>query len=173
MHADLIFKRLYYDFPEEDIGRFFRNRARQDGDNPGGPSEAVDEQTGDPGSKKSAKKKKAAPKLGRDRIACNLLGVSYEEVSDWKAFYDTEKIPWRRVYTDYFVPLARLCRLMHRSFTTRSFDQQLFEAAKEYTKGCREVLGKEYMRSKGLWHRLFHVIAQALGEPSVRGTKCA
>lgn len=163
MHGDLIFKRLFYNHAEEEMGRFFRNRLRDTGD--GAPTttpEAEEDQPDEPRGNKS--RKKGTPKLGRDRIACNLLGKNYEDVSDWTAFYGTENIPWRRIYTEYIVPLARLCRLLHRSFTTRSFDSHLFAAAKRYTEGCRVVFGKDWMTSKGLWHRLFHVIAQAVGK---------
>jgi len=87
---------------------------------------------------------------------------------------EMKAVKWRRIYTEYVVPLSKLFRALCRSYTRRSQDEELRQLIKEYTAGCRAVLGEAFMENKGLWHRSAHLPDQAAGKfTALCGAKCS
>jgi len=73
-------------------------------------------------------------------------------------------VPWRRIYTEYIVPLSKMFRGLRSSYVRRSDDAKLRTLISTYVAGCRAVLGVPFMENKGLWHRTSHLVDQAAGK---------
>ena len=162
MHADVLLYPLFYSTPEGDLGSIFKKRRLRDSTSKR-KSRKEDE------AEENTYKGYTVSAVGKHYLATVLLGLDLSEVRGWKTATWNEylkgvEVPWRRIYTSYIVPLARLMRAMNSSYTTRSNDDRLLGLAEKYTEGCRSVLGKDFMYGRGIWHRLFHLILQAPGK---------
>ena len=136
----------------------------------GGGGREIDHVGG--GGQTQPTEKRRVPLIGRKLISANLSGTKLDEArgktsEEWKVIHS--RANWEDFYYKYIVPLAKLCRALRKSYTTRQNDDELVKLAKEYTRGFRELFGREYMVSKGLWHRLMHIIHQAPGRGGREG----
>ena len=170
MHADHLFRRLFT-LPQSSLHRVFRLRDYNNKKKKKGPR-GQEEAKAPEGQEQEGETKKAVKLLGKQLFAANLTGVPFREAltwtkERWNQAYQSDRIRWTDVYDKYVVPLSRLTRAVHNAYTTREKDRQLLSLAREYTRGCREVLGEDFVATKGLWHRLFHVVLQAEGRRKI------
>lgn len=134
--------------------------------------ETKEEQTSEGNGEKDQQVKEQKPKkidrLGVQFFASNLLNWDFNQTKYWRKgawiqrCQNTE-IPWRRIFTEYLQPLARLSRALHPSYTRRSRDEDHLKLAVDYIDGCFSILGEEYLRGSGLLHRMIHMLLQAPG----------
>ena len=153
MHADRIFWKVFHGTREEDLHLMFRKRK---------PKEYR--------SSSNKEEKNTVKAFGSQYFAALLLGRDWKELCSLpinelnRLFADGPEIPWRRIYDHYIVPLAKLTRAMHASYSTQERDPVVLDLARDYTRGCREILGVDFMITRGIWHRLFHMLHQTAGK---------
>lgn len=169
LHADLVLRPLFYGVEESQIYKYFRRISTQgvSGSQGETKSESKEEAAGGE-SKEGATEaaaggsKKECPKLRLQYLASVLSNTPLKETMKWTAA-DFEKVEWRKIYTGYIRPLSLMFRALRKSYAIREHDETLFSLFKQYTEGCRDVLGVPFMKHKGLWHRTAHLILQASG----------
>ena len=106
----------------------------------------------------------------RNALACRLMSETMDDkggwrADDWKTYYDA--VPWRNFFLMYIVPLAQMMRGLTSVYQSRETLQEggvLDSWIKKYIIGCRVVMGEDFLRRKGIFHRLRHLTQQALGK---------
>ena len=85
-------------------------------------------------------------------------------LDEWKAKRLLAK--WSVFYYEYVVPLAKLSRLLRQATTTTATNKHALDLAGQYVRGMRRAFGVEFMHSKTIVHRLYHLLTQLEGEIS-------
>lgn len=122
-----------------------------------------------PAKSGKSKSKVRVPNPARKLLTANLCDppvplseAASMSLDQWKSKWPLAR--WRLFYYEYVVPLARLSRLLRQTTTTRAADQHALELASQYVRGMRLVFGIDFLHSKTIVHRLFHLLTQAKGK---------
>lgn len=159
-HADLLFRFMVDGTVEEgQLWRMFKDSQLY-------PARAPDQESG----------KRRVPNPARKLFTANLCEppIPLQEAAkmrldDWKMKAPTAK--WRAFYFQYVVPLGKLSRLLRQVTTTRATDKHATELADQYMRGSRLVFGVDFMLSKTIYHRTYHILTQPEGKAPPYTTK--